>query len=150
MSAGPHLPDADPDVPGDATARARLPARSRVRRWLGWILYGLVLAGVGALLLTAVLTLPPELFIRLQRALRGAAHVGVLVQVAVCVWIVVQWRFIVLIGRRRGIVAKREVRRVMALRWHAALLLALYLVTVPIGPARLLQVVTLFLAVPQS
>ncbi|MVT28892.1 hypothetical protein GO496_11615 [Acidovorax citrulli] len=109
-----------------------------------------MLAGVGALLLTAVLTMPPELFIRLQRALRGAAHVGVLVQVAVCVWIVVQWRFIVLIGRRRGIVAKREVRRVMALRWHAALLLALYLVTVPIGPARLLQGVTLFLAVPQS
>ncbi|AVT11280.1 hypothetical protein C8242_09120 [Paracidovorax avenae] len=107
-----------------------------------------MIAGVGALQLTAVLTMPPELFIRLQRALRGAAHVGVLVQVAVCVWIVVQWRFIVLIGRRRGIVAKREVRRVTALRWHAALLLALYLVTVPIGPARLLQVVTLFLAVP--
>ncbi|WIY36622.1 hypothetical protein QRO11_09985 [Paracidovorax citrulli] len=149
MSAGPHLP-AGSDQSGDAAAGARPPARGRVRRWLGWILYGLVLAGVGAMLLTAVLTMPPELFIRLQRALRGAAHVGVLVQVAVCVWIVVQWRFIVLIGRRRGIVAKREVRRVMALRWQAALLLALYLVTVPIGPARLLQVVTLFLAVPQS
>lgn len=150
MSAGPHLPAAGSDKSGDAAASARPPARGRVRRWLGWVLYGLMLAGVGALLLTAVLTMPPEFFIRLQRALRGAAHVGVLVQVAVCVWIVVQWRFIVLIGRRRGIVAKREVRRVMALRRHAALLLALYLVTVPIGPARLLQVATLFLAVPQS
>jgi len=108
-----------------------------------------VLAGVGALLLTAVLTMPPEVFIRLQHALRGAAHVGVMVQVAVCAWIVIQWRLVVLIGRRRGIVAKRELRRVLALRWHAALFLTLYLVAVPIGPSRLLQAVTMVLAGPK-
>lgn len=150
MSAGPHLPAAGSEASGDATAGARPPAHGRVRRWLGWVLYGVVLAGVGALLLTAVLTMPPEVFIRLQGALRGTAHVGVMVQVAVCAWIVIQWRLVVLMGRRRGIVAKREVRRVLALRWHAALFLTLYLIAVPIGPSRLLQAVTMVLAVPKS
>lgn len=150
MSADQVPRPAGPEVSGEASAGVRPPARGRVRRWLVWALYGLVIAGLGALLLAAMLSMPPEVFIRLQSALRGAAHVGMLVQVAVCVWIVAQWRFIVLLGRRRGIVAKRELRRVLALRWHAALLLALYLVAVPIGPSRLLQAVTMVLAVPKS
>lgn len=146
MSADQLPRPADPEVSDDA----RSPARGRARRWLVWALYGLVLLGLGALVMAALLSMPPEVFIRLQRALRGAAHVGVLVQVAVCAWIVIQWRFLVLIGRRRGVVAKRELRRVLALRWHAALFLALYLVAVPIGPSRLLQAVAMVLAVPQS
>ncbi|WP_225981478.1 hypothetical protein [Paracidovorax avenae] len=149
MSADQAPRPADSEASGEASPGVRPSAGGRVRRWLVWALYGLVIAGLGALLLAAMLSMPPEVFIRLQSALRGAAHVGVLVQVAVCVWIVAQWRFIVLLGRRRGIVAKPEIRRVLALRWHAALFLALYLVTVPLSPARLLHAVAAVLAVPQ-
>ncbi|WP_233168467.1 hypothetical protein [Xylophilus sp. ASV27] len=125
------------------TGAADMPAANvdgprRLRRWWTWIAYGALLASVAAIVMVSLLALPPDALLRAMAWLRGASHLGVLLQIALCAWIIARWSRLIAWARRRGLVTKAEHRDVLAMRWRAAALLGAYLLAVPIGPARLL------------
>ena len=112
---------------------APMPRRGRARRWIGWGLLALVVLAVGLLLMSALLRRSPAEVAMLASTVRSLKLLGVLVQVALVVWIAVAWRWIVGVGLRRGVVARHEVERVLALRWTVFAFLVAYLLLVPIG-----------------
>lgn len=127
-----------------ATEQASAPRpRSKFLRVVGYVL--------AALLLLAVLVFMVSVFARhvaespdmLQRWTAKSAAIkrwGLTVQTVLLALIIVGWRPIVDWGRRRDIVKVDEYQRVLALRWHAALIGVAYLILIPIGPTTLWRI----------
>lgn len=67
---------------------------------------------------------------------------GLVIQVAVLVVVIAAWKPLIAWARRREIVKRHEYERVLALRWHAALVALAYLILVPIGPTTLWRMVS--------
>ena len=119
-------------------SRDRQPPPPKPRRPLRWLLYvalAFVLLVIGALVMYALVQRPPSDLEALASAAHSFKLFGVAVQTALVVWVAVAWHAIVDAGRRRGIVARHEYERVLALRWPVFAVLVAYLLLVPIGPA---------------
>lgn len=107
--------------------------KGRLRRWLPWLIYGALIVLIGCTLLTWLLKLEPSQVVSVSAWFRKGSQLGTLIQTALCCWVIASWRPIVAWGFRRGYVAKHELRAVLAMRWRAAGMLAVYLALVPIG-----------------
>ena len=115
------------------------PRRRPVRRWLLLIAVALVLIAMSVGLMSVLMELPQADLVALVSGVQTFRFYGVMVQIGVALWVVIDWRRIVDAGRRRGIVIEREYDQVLALRWTVAAFLAAYLLLVPIGPTTLYQ-----------
>lgn len=107
---------------------------SRLFSWGGYALLVLCIACVVLMLLAST---PPEGLEALQGKLRQVLNIGVWLQCAAAVSVVLAWPQIIEWARQKGFVHEREFSRLLAARKTAALLLGLYLLMFPIGPARL-------------
>lgn len=133
-----NSPEAQPDAARPNAARpnaARPKRRSWLQRWAPWILYAGLVAAIAGGVLAMLMRLPPDDVLKAQAWLRKASHVGTLVQLVLCIWIVACWQRLVAWGRARHIVSKAEHRAVLALRFRVAVALAIYLLLIPIGMA---------------
>lgn len=120
-----------------ATPGQDTPRRSRLTRWVPWLIYAAVIVLLGCLLLSALLSMAPDAVLQVRAWVRKASYVGAMVQVLVCIAVISSWRWLVDWALRRGIVRRQEYRQVLELRWHAAAALAAYLLLIPIGISNL-------------
>jgi len=114
------------------------PKRSRIwPRLFSWGGYLLLVFCIACLVLMWLASTPAECVEAMQDQLRQILNIGVWLQCAAAAWIVLTWPRIVEWARQKGYVLERELERVLAARKKAALVLGLYLVMFPIGPARI-------------
>ena len=73
----------------------------------------------------------------MQDQLRQVLNIGIWLQCAAAAWIVLSWPQIIEWARQKGFVLEHEYSRLLAARKTAALVLGLYLLMFPIGPARI-------------
>lgn len=97
----------------------------------------LALVALSVGLMAVLVELPASDLQSMAAGVRVFRFYGALVQFALACLVVLCWHQIVDAGRRRGVVARHEYEKVLALRWTVAAFLAAYLLLVPIGPVTL-------------
>lgn len=113
---------------------------NRSRLWrllLSWGGYALLVFCIACLVLMWLASTPPEGLEALQAQLRQVLNIGIWLQCAASAWIVLSWPQIIEWARQKGFVLEHEYNRLLAARKTVALVLALYLLMFPIGPARI-------------
>ncbi len=123
--------------PAPAPQKADSPRLIRVAA--KWAAVALALILLGALLVALLFQMQvgQDDLLRWQAMSAGIKRWGLFVQALLLATVIYRWRSMVDWGARRQIVKAHEYDRVLALRWHAALVFVAYLILVPIGPTTL-------------
>ena len=120
--------------------------RHRSKLWrllLSWGGYALLVFCIACLVLMWLASTPPEGLEAMQEQLRQVLNIGIWLQCAASAWIVLSWPQIIEWARQKGFVLEHEYNRLLAARKTAALVLGLYLLMFPIGPARIANLFSL-------
>ena len=115
---------------------------SRMRRWLRKLLPALSLLAL-VLLIGVIVAIFLTLGVQLEAQLDTVRVVkpwGIAIQGGLIVLIGLRWTQVVNWGRRRGIVLDWEYKQVLAARGKVMLMLLVYWLLIPVGPATLLRV----------